>query len=251
MSKEMELAIKAAKNAGKIIMKHYSKIDKLHYKSARDFATQADFDAEKSIISAIKKVFPAHAILAEESGESGSSDSKWIIDPLDGTHNFVVEVPLFGVGIALERKGQVVLSVIYLPCSKELYSAEKGKGAFLNGKRIFVSPRKENFMVTFGGFWGISDPFVRKRFDKLAEKFHDDFRIPGSAVVQLAWLASGKADGSLMLNEKPWDIAPALIVEEAGGVVTGINGEKWTPYLTHYVAATKMLHREILNLARD
>ena len=106
-------------------------------------------------------------------------------------------------------------------------------------------------MVMFGGFWGISDPFVRKRFDRLAEKFHSDLRIPGSAVVQLAWLASGKADGSMMLNEKPWDIAPALIVEEAGGVVTGINGEKWTPYLTHYVAATRTLHGTIVAMARD
>ncbi|HLD83446.1 MAG TPA: inositol monophosphatase family protein [archaeon] len=251
MSKEMEVAVKAARAAGRILMKYYGNINKLHYKSARDFATQADFDAEKVIISTIRKVFPEHAVLAEESGESGSSESKWIIDPLDGTHNFVVEVPLFGVGIALERKGEIVLSVIYIPCDRELYTAEKGKGAFLNRKKIRVSSRKENFMVAFGGFWGIGDPFVRKKFDKLAEKFHHDFRIPGSAMVQLAWIASGKVDGSLMLNEKPWDIAPALLVEEAGGLVTGLNGEKWTPYLANYVAATKTLHGAILDVARD
>ncbi len=250
-SREMTVAKAAALEGARAVMTHYKRGIIPHYKNSWDFATQADFDSEKAIISRIKKNFPEHAMLAEESGEQGSSPFRWIIDPLDGTHNFFFNVPLFGTIVALEANGEVKVAVIYLPVQKELYAAEKGRGAFLNGKKIRVSARTSNPLVSFGGFWGITTPFVRERFEKMAKRYPRDMRLLGSVAVQIAWIASGKIDGALMLNEKPWDIAPALIIEEAGGIVTGINDEKWTPYLGHYVAGTKAVHDDIIKIARD
>lgn len=250
-SPEMKVAKAAALEGGRTVMKHYKRGVAPHYKSSWDFATQADFDSEKAVISRIKKSFPEHEILAEESGGQGSSPCKWLIDPLDGTHNFFFNVPLFGTIVALEENGTVRAAAIYLPVQKELYTAEKGKGAFLNGKKIRVSARTSGPLVSFGGFWGIKTPFVRERFEKMAQKYPRDMRLLGSAAVQIAWIASGRIDGALMLNEKPWDIAPALLIEEAGGIVTGINGEPWTPYLAHYAAGTKAVHGDILKIARD
>jgi myo-inositol-1(or 4)-monophosphatase len=246
MTKEMAVAKEAAKAAGKLLMKHYKNTRKLTFKNSWDFATKADFEAEKLVISHIKKTFPKHSILSEEIGKIKGNEYKWIIDPLDGTHNFIFDIPLFGVGIALEYKKEVILSVIYLPYFNEMYTAERGKGAFLNGKKLKMSDKKGSFMITFSGVWNINDTFVKKQFNRVVKKFRHNFRLTGSAVINIAWLATGKTTGSLMLNLKPWDIGPALIVEEAGGVVTGIGGEKWDPYMKHYALGTKKMHNKIL-----
>jgi len=144
MSKELDLATEAAKEAGELLL---SKLDtnlEKKLKKPKDFVTDADIESENLILGKIKESFPQHSILSEESGETkNESDSKWIVDPLDGTNNFVTKLPTFGVSIALEQASEIKLGVIFLPYFNELLTAEKGKGALLNGKKICVSKTKE------------------------------------------------------------------------------------------------------------
>ena len=210
-----------------------------------DFSLKADRDAEKIIIGILKKKFPEYAVLAEESGKSGDSDYLWIIDPLDGTHNYAFGVPIFGTVIALQHKNEVVIGVIFLPFLNELYYAEKGRGAFMNGKRISIGTKGR--FVSFGGTHRFTDKIVSKSMVKIAENYHPRLRFIGSAAFSSAYVSIGRIAAYVVFFSNPWDIAAgALLVEEAGGRVTNINGKKWNPYQKHYILSNSKMHKEIL-----
>ncbi len=248
-----QTAIKAAKEAGKIHLKYFGNIKKIMYKDKTNAVTNADLESEKRIIGIIKKRFPEHSILSEESGATNrKSDYRWLIDPLDGTHNYMHNIPLFGVSIALEFKKKLILGVIYLPCFDDLYVAEKGKGAFLNGKRIKVSNLKDlrkSMVFLDGGFHRQAGKRL-KLINKLAKKVHK-IRVFGVAVIDFLYLAEGKIEASILFPTHPWDIAAGiLLVKEAGGKVTDFNRKEADQYSNCFVASNGRVHDKILSVIK-
>lgn len=249
----LDIAIKAARLAGGTVLDHLGKISKrdIDLKQASDFVTTVDRESEEIIIGAIKEHFPHHLILAEESiKESAGEAYRWIIDPLDGTTNYIHGYPVFSVSIALEYRGEIIAGVIFDPLREELFSTEKGGGAFLNGHPIRVSEigvLKDSLITT--GF-----PFRRKEMiDPYLRLFRNlflkvsDLRRAGSAALDLAYLACGRCDGFFEIGLSPWDIAAgSLLIEEAGGVITDFGGGDGHIWTGNVVAGTPAVHREIL-----
>ncbi len=201
-------------------------------KARHDYVSDVDRACEQAIRNHILKHHRSHAILGEESGMSGDSEYVWIVDPLDGTSNYLRGIPHFAVSIALQIHGRIEHAVVYDPLREELFTASRGEGAFLNSQRIRVSGRKD----LGGAVLGTAFPFRSRRllpayrgmFDALFDKV-EDFRRAGTASLDLAYVACGRFDGYWELGLKPWDVAAgALLVQEAGGVVMDIaGGEKW------------------------
>ncbi len=248
--KHTQISIKAAKEAGKILMKYYGKVKKIVEKSPNNYVTEADLESEKIIIGLIKKNFPAHQIISEEAGSINRSDHVWYVDPLDGTHNYIHKIPFFGVSIAYSYKGEVKAGVIYCPYVDELYVAEKGKGAFCNGKKIEVSKkdRVKDVIVIF-------DASLHKDKEykfNLLRKFVDScfkVRILGAAVYNCISVAIGGAEAYIELSTNPWDIAAGLlIVQEAGGKVTDLEGDEWKPDIKEFIATNGIVHKKILDI---
>jgi myo-inositol-1(or 4)-monophosphatase len=245
---------RAATLAGQCILNNLGTISEADVttKQASDFVTRVDRESEELIKSTIKKDFPDHLILAEESDrDSADGNYRWIIDPLDGTTNFIHGYPVFSVSIALESKGEIILGVIFDPLRNEIFSAEKGKGAFLNGKPIRVSTIKDmGFSLIATGF-----PFRQKNvIDDYLKLFKNifyrvsDIRRAGSAALDLAHLASGRCDGFFEIGLGPWDIAAgSIIIREAGGTVSDFGGGDQFLETGNIVAANKELHEAILN----
>ncbi|MBI3190806.1 inositol monophosphatase [archaeon] len=250
--KEMNIAEKSIKKSCSFLLKEFKKKEfTTEAKGVKDIVTSADKGAEKIIVDTIKKDFPDHAILAEEGGSSGESNYKWIIDPLDGTHNFFFGIPYWGTMLALEHKGQIMLSVIGLPIFREICTAQKGKGSYVNGRRMHVSSRTDTFMVTFGGVYGYNDPVVGKSFEKVTNAFYHDMRMFGSIAVTGRFLADGRTDGVYGLKTTPWDMAPpSLLIEEAGGKVTDIKGRKCNHYAERFVASNGKIHRKMISVLK-
>lgn len=228
----LNIAVRAARVAGAIIVRGFENRDDLatESKGANDYVTQIDKEAEKAIIHKIQQSYPNHTFLGEESGETDGSDSdfQWIIDPLDGTTNFIKGIPHFAVSIALLYKGRLDQAVIFDPIRGELFTASRGKGAQLNGYRIRTSkPKDLSETVLATGL-----PFKNKTsFGEFAlslnKIFHEcgDIRRAGSAALDLAYVAAGRHDGYWEKGIKPWDIAAGeLLVREAGGLVTDYKG---------------------------
>ncbi len=199
-------------------------------KRDKDFVTEVDKAAEAAIIEVLKEAYPDHAILAEESGASGDSEHVWIIDPLDGTTNFIHGFPQYAISIAQQHKGVLQHAVIYDPNRNELFTARKGAGAYLNERRIRVSKRvKMNEALIGTGF-----PFrYFEHVDAYLGIFRDmmhktaGVRRPGAAALDLAWVAAGRIDGFWELGLSPWDMAGgALLITEAGGLVGDLSGEQ-------------------------
>ncbi len=226
----LNIAVRAARRAGDIINRSMDKLDSLDVvsKDHNDFVSAVDEAAEAAIIDTIKQAYPAHQIIAEESGSQGDSDYVWIIDPLDGTTNFLHGFPQFAVSIALKHQDKLQQAVIYDPVSQELFTGSRGAGAQLNNRRIRVSHRKE----LAGSLIGTGFPF---RNDQDLDAYLDTFRAiapktagirrAGSAALDLAYIAAGRLDGFWEFGLKPWDIAAGvLIIEEAGGLVSDMNG---------------------------
>ncbi len=251
--KEMKVAETAARSAGKILMDMFRKEMSQTRKQGRDFLTDADKAAEEAIIKTIKQNFPEHAILSEEAGESGNSRYRWVIDPLDGTHNFYYGIPIFGTMIALEVDDDIVLSTIYLPYTNELYKAVRGKGSFCNEKRIYVSKRKNKFMYLYSGMFNYyRNKKSRKLFQVTALKFSPAVRILGCAAFNWSLLASGSMDGSIKLNMPFWDMAAGILLfEEAGGKVTDINGNAWTNKTRDFIVSNGTMHKELLKISKE
>tara|TARA_Y100000310_G_scaffold70474_1_gene66150 strand:- start:9375 stop:10127 length:753 start_codon:yes stop_codon:yes gene_type:complete len=247
------LAIKAAKGAGKILMKNFGKVKSVRVKDQESYVTNVDLESEKFIISTIREKYPDHDIVSEESGRlNKKSDYRWYIDPLDGTHNYIHKLPMFGVSIGLEYKGKIILGVIFLPYFNELYVAEKGKGAFLNGKKIKVSNKKmlkKSFIIT--------DLVLRylpeKKIDMLNKLKGSvyDIRVLGSAVYGYTSVAKGNADAYITIYTYPWDVAAgALIVEEASGKVTDFKGNGWDANTGKFISSNKKIHDQLVKVLR-
>jgi myo-inositol-1(or 4)-monophosphatase len=250
----LTVAVEAAKLAGSIILDNLGHISKedISVKQASDFVTRADKESETAIISAIKKQFPDHYFLAEESVKEAETDGyRWIIDPLDGTTNFIHRYPVFSVSIALEYRRQIILGVIYEPLKSDLFAAQKGRGAFLNGGAIRVSQitaLKDSLITT--GF-----PFRRKQFiDSYLGLFRNiflrvsDLRRAGSAALDLAYLACGRCEGFFEVGLSPWDMAAGqLMIKEAGGVVTDFGGGPEYLSSGNIVAGVHRIHAELLD----
>jgi myo-inositol-1(or 4)-monophosphatase len=247
-----DLAIKAAREAGKILLENFGRIKRVDAKGVRDLVSNVDIASEIRIIDMIKEQYPAHSILCEESeGSKNESDYKWIIDPLDGTHNYIYGIDIYGISIAIERKGELIIGVIYLPYCDEMYWAEKGKGAYFNGELIRVSSRSiDEAMVIFDSTLypdSARTDFLRALVDKTF-----GLRISGSAVWNLTRIARGIADLVVEYGDKPWDFAAGgLMIEEAGGKLTTLNGDKWSPYIQGYLASNSKIHDEVLELMRS
>ncbi len=228
----LNIAVRAARAGGNIIARSFPHVDSLSVdtKSRNDFVSDVDRMAEQEIIKVIRKAYPDHAILAEESGTSGKGNKEyeWIIDPLDGTTNFLHGFPQFAVSIALAFRGKLDQAVVYDPISQDLYTASKGSGAQLNGRRIRVTSRK----TLEGALLGTGFPFKSQELlDTYLATFKALFkdtagiRRPGSASLDLAFVAAGRLDGFWEFDLKPWDMAAgALLVQEAGGKVGDFAG---------------------------
>ena len=245
-----ELAIAAAEEAGKILLENFGKIKRVDTKGVRDLVSNVDIASENKIIEMIKSKYPDHAILCEESeGRKLDSEYKWIIDPLDGTHNYVYGIDVYGVSIALEYKGEVVLGVVNIPVPGEMYYAEKGKGVYLNGERITVSQRTmDDALVVYDSTLHTDKETKMGVLSTLVDQAFS-LRISGSAVRNLTYVASGVFDLVVEYSDKPWDFAAGgLMVEEAGGRMTTLDGGKWSPYNRGYLASNDQFHDEIVRL---
>ena len=247
------IAIKACKEAGKILISNFGKTIKIRNKGDRDLVTDIDKKAEEIIIKSIKKNFPEDDILSEESRYfSSGARFKWIIDPIDGTHNYVHNIEIFGISVALESEGKIIAGVIYMPWTDELYTAQKGKGAYCNGKRITVSKRKlrEATMV-----YDSSIRYNKKQMLNVLNGLVDrvfNMRMFGSSVRSLTYLAEGKVDLEIEFNDKVWDFAAGLLlVEEAKGMVTDFKGKPWHTGTQGYIASNGIFHKYVLRITKN
>jgi myo-inositol-1(or 4)-monophosphatase len=252
MNPVTNIAVRAARQAGSLLLRYHNRLDELtvSQKSDRDYVTEADRAAEDAIIATIRKAYPDHGFLAEESGAHGKGDHLWIIDPLDGTTNFLRGLPQFAISIALRHRGQLVTGVVYDPLREELFTAEKGGGAFLNDRRMRVSSRKG----LEGALIGTGIPFRDQRFVdqylgmlKALLRDTSGIRRPGSAALDFAYVAAGRLDGFWELGLSTWDFAAgALLVREAGGVVTDLSGGERYLDTGNVVAGGIKVHAEML-----
>jgi myo-inositol-1(or 4)-monophosphatase len=253
MNPMLNIAIRAARAAGDVIIRQIDHVQDLPVikKSRNDFVTEVDRHAEMVIIETLHKSYPDHAILAEESGQQGDSPYVWIIDPLDGTTNYLHGFPQYAVSIALQHRGELVQAVVYDPLRQELFTASRGEGAMLNNKRMRVSKQKH----LEGALLGTGFPFKeQERLDEYLDSFRALFpmtagiRRAGAASLDLAYVACGRLDGFWELGLKPWDIAAgALLIKEAGGLVSGLDSKD--SYLENgdIVAGNPEIRDEILN----
>lgn len=227
----LNIAIRAARRAGNVIARSADRVDALTItdKSRNDFVSEVDQQAEQEILRVINQTYPDHAILAEESGEqAGKADYQWIIDPLDGTTNFLHGFPQFAVSIACKHKGKLEIGVVYDPIKQELFTASRGRGAALNDRRIRVSKRQG----LEGALIGTGFPFRHtQNLDVYLETFREIFpqsagiRRAGSAALDLAYVAAGRLDGFWEFGLNQWDMgAGALLIQEAGGLVGDMSG---------------------------
>lgn len=249
----LNIAINSALKAGNILVNNIGKISKrnIKLKKAFDFVTHIDKKSEEIIINTIKRKFPEHRFLSEESiHDKEISGYRWIIDPLDGTTNFIHQYMLFSISIALQKDGEIVLGVIYDPVKKELFTAQKGRGAFLNNKPIHVSKTsklKDSLIITGFPFRNKSviDKYIAI-FKKLFLKV-SDIRRDGSAALDLAFVACGRCDGFFEIGLSPWDIAAgSIIIKEAGGIITDFTGNDSFLKTGNIVAGNKKIHNGIL-----
>ena len=253
----LETAIRAAKSGADILMESFGKITQkdIREKQLNDFLTYVDEKAEKKIIDVIRQTFPEHGFLAEESGKSDAlTEYQWIIDPLDGTKNYISGIPVFAISIALRAKDQIIVGVVHDPVRNEMFYAEKDQGAFLNDQtiRINLTGELEKSLLATGF------PFRYKSvLSNYMDCFEDIFRHSsgarrmGAAALDLAYVACGRFEGFWELGLKPWDVAAgSLIITEAGGYISDF-WDKSDYLFNSYVTATNgKIHAELLNIIK-
>jgi myo-inositol-1(or 4)-monophosphatase len=222
----LNIAIKAARRAGDLIVRSMSRLDsiKIDSKGRNDFVTDVDRKAEAEIIATVRRSHPDHAFLGEESGRSGSGDTVWIIDPLDGTTNFLHGFPQFSVSIGIEQKNRLQHAVVYDPLRQELFTASRGDGAQLEGKKMRVSTQRtlEGSLLGTGLPFRMQDGHIDEYLAmlKVLMSTAAGIRRPGSAALDLAYVAAGRLDGFWEFGLSPWDTAAGtLLIQEAGGRV--------------------------------
>ena len=251
MQPNLEFIIDLSRQAGKILKEGYGKEHQVHYKGPVDLVTEIDHKSEELLVSRILSAFPDHTIVAEESGlTQGSLQHLWYIDPVDGTSNYSRGLPMFCVSIAYAYQGKMSLAAVYDPLRDECFYAEKGKGAFLNGSPIQVANTSElmtSMLVTGFPYDMDQENNNVDNFITMVRKTHTVHRL-GSAVLDQAYVAMGRLDGYWEAGVGAWDIAAGtLLIEEAGGLVTRINGDPdymKPPY--DILAANPVLHRKML-----
>ncbi|MCZ6897729.1 MAG: inositol monophosphatase family protein [Betaproteobacteria bacterium] len=253
----LNIAVKAARRAGGIINRAAQNLDLLHVsrKAHSDFVSEVDNTAEDAIINVLLEAYPNHSILAEESGARGDpskSEYQWIIDPLDGTTNFLHGFPQYAVSIALKHRGVLTQAVVYDPSGNELFTASRGRGAYLNDHRLRVSKRNQLSDCLIGtGF-----PFREfSHMNAYLAMFKDimpkvaGIRRPGSAALDLAYVAAGRYDGFWELKLSPWDIAAGcLLITEAGGLVGDLEGNDTYMQSGHIVAGNPKIFGQLLQV---
>ena len=248
----LNIAVKAARRAGNIINRATRNLDivTVKEKAANDFVSEVDHEAEQVIIRTLHEAYPAHSILAEESGASGESEYQWIIDPLDGTTNFLHGFPQYAVAIALRHRGVVTQAVIYDPSRNDLFTATRGRGAFLNDHRMRVSKRdtlKSSLLGTGFPFRQVGhlDVYLATLRHMMANA--TDVRRAGSATLDLAYVAAGRLDGFWEFGLSPWDMAAGgLLITEAGGLVGDLSGENRYLETGNIVAGNPKVFVELL-----
>ena len=250
---EKELIGSLAREAGDTLVQRFRQDWTLLKKrgTAKDVATNYDEEVDRLIVEEIKRHYPHHSLLTEESGLlQGGPDWLWIVDSLDGTGDFANFNPLFSVCIALMHQGELLLGAVYAPAIDEFYFAEKGKGAYLNGVKIQVSD-VSNLDQSYI-FYCEGGEKNRERTGKLLYKVYPlvtDIRKLGSAGLETAWVAAGKGEAYFSTRIEPWDVAPGvLLVQEAGGEVSDFQGNPWQPETGDLLFSNKKLHKKILSL---
>jgi myo-inositol-1(or 4)-monophosphatase len=252
----LNFAIQTARAAGHLLAERFGRALSISNKSELDLVTEADLASERLIIERIKTNYPRHSILAEESGASAPADPlasewRWIVDPLDGTTNYAHGYPCFCVSMGLEHKGRLELGVIYDPVRDELFTAERGQGAALNGRRIQVSQtRALNSALLCTGF-----PYDVRQRSEFARHFTNfimnaqGVRRDGSAALDLAYVACGRFDGFWEEGLHPWDVAGAvLMIEEAGGRVSNYDGADFENYRAPILASNGLVHEQMIRV---
>jgi len=250
-----DLAIRAAQKAGGILQTRLGRIKRIDYKGAVNLVTEMDFRSENIIVSEIREKYPGHGFLAEEKAqERTASPYRWIIDPLDGTTNYAHGFPVYSVSIALEKKGDIILGVVYDPSRDELFVAQKGKGARLNGRKIAVSStsRLSRSLLATGFPYDLRESRVNNfdHFRNFAFCTHAVRRC-GSAALDLCYVAAGRFDGFWEMKLGPWDLAAgSLMVAEAGGRVTDFEGRALGLDGRRVLASNSRIHREMMKILR-
>lgn len=254
--KEKEFALKAAQKAGKILLQKFNHLvqKEVNLKDKYEVVTRADFEAEEAILEVIRQKYPQHDILTEEAGRlDRQAEYLWIIDPLDGTTNYTIGNPLFSISIGLAHHQKLTIGVIYAPFLHELWVAEKGQGAWLNKRKIKVSSVRK-----------IKDAFLlfchgnKKQDIKRTIKLFDRLKLParhlrqlGSAAIELASVATGRAESIAIPGINTWDAAAGvLLVREAGGKVTDFQGKEWDLDSPDMLATNGKIHEELLKLIK-
>ena len=254
----LNIAVRAARRAGEIItrgMNHVHRLD-VRSKGQNDFVTEIDLAAERDIVETIRKHYPDHAILAEEGGQSGDNEFVWIIDPLDGTTNFLHGYPQFAVSIGVQRRGRMEHGVVYDPLRQELFTTSRGEGAQLDGKKIRVSNRigLEGALIGTGFPYRTNLHWIDNYMAMMKTVIQQTagIRRPGSAALDLAYVAAGRLDGFWEFGLSPWDTAAGtLLITEAGGLVGTLAGSEYKQG-GHIVAGTPKVYAPLLEaLAPD
>ena len=256
LRKARTTAVNAAMQAGRIIMSNLGKKVTVDEKQRHDFVTRVDKEAESAIIAIIQRAFPGHEILAEESGlQKQQTEFRWIIDPLDGTTNFIHGFPLFCVSIALEIQGIISVGVVYEPVRKELFEAVSGQGAYLNGKPVRVSACSDPSRALLATGFPYRDFRLVDNYMDLFKYFMSHsagVRRPGSAAMDLCYLACGRLDGFWELFLNPWDVAAGvLIIKEAGGQLSDFSGGNNYVYHGNIIGSNGNIHDWMVDAARN
>jgi myo-inositol-1(or 4)-monophosphatase len=254
----LNTAVKAARRASTVINRATFDLDRIKVteKGHNDFVTEIDKAAELAIIDVLKNAYPDHAVLAEESGASANlhdeNENVWIIDPIDGTTNFIHGFPQYCVSIALQQRGQITQAVVYDPTRNDLFTATKGAGAYLNDKRIRVSRRDKMADALIGTGFPFRDmddlDEYMKMFRIMTEK-SAGLRRPGAAALDLAYVAAGRLDGFFEKGLQTWDMAAgSLLITEAGGIVGNFSGEADYLYKGNVLAGTPKIFAQMVHL---
>ena len=256
-SANINVMTKACFKASKVLIRDFGEIENLQVsmKGPGDFVTASDKKVEKILIEELQKARPDYEILSEESGKIGKKNSefRWIIDPIDGTTNYLHGIPHFAISIGLEKKDEIICGIIFDPIKNEFFTAEKGNGSYMNNRRIRVSSRSilKEAMIFCGGpkFKTKNKDIVHKEYSKISKEVFTSPRKMGSAALNMAYVAAGRCDGYFERNLSYWDIAAGIIiVEEAGGHVTDFYEKN--NYLSNktLIVGNSKIHRELVKI---
>ena len=254
-SANTNVMVKACRKASKILIRDFGEIENLQVslKGPGDFVTASDKRVEKIIIGELEK--SEYSILSEEAGliEGKNKDKRWIIDPIDGTFNFLNGLPHFAISIAYEEKSEIVAGIIFDPIKNEMFVAEKGNGAYLNNSRMRVSNKSDfkNTCLVSGGpkFTSKKREFIFQEYQKVSTEVRAHIRKSGSAALDLAYVAAGRFDGYWQREINYWDIAAGIIlIRESGGFIDSLNDGNFTQKKIDIIATNSKIHKELKNL---